>query len=280
MTRTSETPARSSCGFHANFFLRRCLPLVVAFGLSTGLLAQELPGLEEVVVVASVEYREDSLGNVVSNVTGRELAPQDTLLADLLSDVDADGVPGIRDACPLNPSCQTFDDIANGESDLFTPHVTRFESMEDVVQWGLEENQAKELYDMEALIDATEDAGFDAEIVQGWRDEFLEPDPPDPETCKECKKRVRKACKEECRGKRGREKYLCRCRCYRRDIAECREGCSAEAGKIKKKIRKVKKKILKTLRKPRRQRPPGLLNQLFAKLQRLVRRLFNLIWGW
>ncbi len=242
--------------------------------------AQALPELDKVVTLATAEFQPNAIGGVTSEVVSRRLLTQEELETLALGDQDGDGVPSIRDACPLNAECQTHEDIAAGKTDVLSPFLSLVGSMEEVVQWGLEENQTKELYDQETLINRAAEAGFDPDVVQMWRDEFLPPDPEEPEKCGKCRKRVSKECKADCKDLSPRNRWRCEWRCHKEKKQQCEESCDAKKKKIKARIQKIKKKIHKVIAKPRDQRPPGLLRRLFQSLYRNIVRLWNLIWRW
>ena len=287
-----------------------------AIGLLLGagtLGAQVLPTIEQVFELRTAAIRPGTVtATTVADLSTR-LATEEELQSIALGDPDADGRPSLRDACPLNPACasfsQLFDDDGDGfpvwqdsddqdplvhllgdpaiddypTTDPLTGPMGQVQTSEEIVDWFLEENASKNLYSQANVIQIAEQAGFDPEVVEAWRQQYLEPPP--SEGCRDCLDGVSDECDAPCAGKRGREGYVCKLRCKKKRKKECKEICKAEKKDLKGAIKTVKKEIGAVLQDSRGKppRPPAeetqsLLSPLYEKLADLVRQLWSLKW--
>lgn len=288
--------------------LTRNLLLSLAF-LAGSAFSQSDPAtvtFEEVVQVGTAEFEvgglfdDDEIEVIEVSV---EQATLEELEEVLVGDYDFDGTKNLLDSCPMNPFCAGPEDLLDQDQDGFpawhdgddqdpsvsatgdaaideapvademTPYLARFEGPEDMVYEILLENQAKQLYPMEDLLGLGEASGLDPEIVEGWREEFLESEP----SCRECIRDAVRRCREACpKGKRkGKKGYRCRCRCFKKESRDCRKACKKKKKKWAKKRKKKPKKKghphSPSPGRPKSKPKPGLLVRSLFRLSNWVR---------
>lgn len=141
-----------------------------------------------------------------------------------LSDEDGDGIPGIRDACPLRPDCGradgSFAELGPPEfkSDVMSGILIRFADAEELGDTILAQNAGQDppLYPPDQLIAISVAAGFPTTTTQKWINLYS------------CSKEARERCRTDCRsrcpkpppGKGGTAGET-----YGRCISACEEEC-------------------------------------------------------
>lgn len=241
--------------------------LVALAGAGSGWSQQvpaDLPPLEQVVELKTVSIRPGATSRTRFEDVSTRIATEAELQALALGDADMDGVLNLRDACPLNPYCQDHPDLLDEDgdgfpawqdaddvdpairltgdpaiderptTDLLSEAMGLVDATEEIVDWALAENAAKGFYSQEAIVVVAEQAGFPAEVIQAWREQYLEPPP--VEDCRTCLRRVVEGCwrtpraprRKPRRGRCGHTWYRGKLACWREAREACRATCEAE----------------------------------------------------